>query len=226
MNIIVAAIRKKKPWRVKLDLFEQHGNNPLLVATFHRLGPTYANVAKLDAELNLLRWRKGLPQEPTTVAAPTADSISPAEPQEEAQGESLYPKGIETAIRIRAKAINAREKAGRKLTQFAHELSQEERAALVKEQKAQHAIVAEKTRFIHYWKEHGRMLKPGELTEREQLEREWELLKNGMPSFRKKVRDAVSEEAKAKAAEGLAKKEQRYEELREILGKQKRRKRK
>ena len=224
MNVIVAAIRKKKLWEIRLQLFETYGNNPLLAHTFRRLGPTWQNREMLDAQLNILRWKKGLPSEPPEDMS-FAEEMIPlpqAKPDESQNPAALYPRAVEEAIAIRAKAINAREKAGRKLTQLAQELSKTERAELVQEQKEQHAIVAAQTRKIQFWRETGKVLKPGQLTERETLEKEWRSLVGNMSKFKLNVKNAESEEDRVKHQAILQEKQARQEELRLILGKQKR----
>lgn len=242
MNVIAAALRFNKSYETKLALYKAHGNQHQLAWKFEREGPTKANRHHLDRELQKLRWKKGLPKEVSTITEeglfdveqlppptvrpkrkPTPSRLPPQAEQESGETDRLYPRSIERAIAIRGKAINAREKAGRELTQFAESLSQEERAALMKEQKEQHEIVAAQTREINHWKKTGKVLKKGELTEQELLEKEWRSIKSQLSPFRKRaVEPGISEEERAKRVQRVRDMEARQEELRIILGKQKR----
>ena len=220
MNVIVHAIRNNLPWDQKLSLFEQHGDKPWMAQQLRKQGPSCQSKATLKRELELLRWKKGLPK-----VASQAEEIEavievkpPAEPE-------LYPKQIVIAIATRGKAINAREKLGRQLTQLYQEMTQEDRAENKRQQKEQHAIVAAQTRLIHHFEATGKVLKEGELTDREVLEKEWNNLRNRIPAYRKNIQKAKTPETRAKAEERLKEKVARYEELRSILGKQKRNRR-
>lgn len=218
MNVIVAALRKNKAWAIKLELFETHGNQPMMARQFRAQGPTWQNKDLLDAQLELLRWKKGLPQEPTLIEEEEEEAI-------ETISDRMFPEEIEQAIRIRSKAINQREKAGRQLTQLAEDMSQGDRAELIKIQKDQHAIVAEQTRIIQHWKQSGEILQADQMTEKEQLEKEWRLINSTLSRTRKAWLEADHPPVKAKKKEKYDEMVKRQEELRIILGKQKRKSR-
>lgn len=221
MNVIVHALRNNLPWEEKLRLFEEHGDKPWIVSQLRKQGPTWQSRSTLKRELQLLRWKKGLPKVAIAPSEVQLEIVAPS-PQED----QLYPQEITKAIAIRARAINAREKAGRLLTQFYDQQTPEERAALHKEQKDQHQIVAEQTRLIQHFDQTGKVLKEGDLTDREELEKEWDKLRRQMSAYRKNVEKAQTEATRLKAQQRLEEKTRRYEELRSILGKQKRNRRK
>lgn len=220
MNVIVHAIRNNLPWEEKLRLFEQFGGKPWMAQQLRKQGSNWQGIATLKRELEILRWKKGLPKaaEPPEVVEEVIEAKLPEQPD-------LYPKEITLAIAIRAKAINAREKLGRQLTQLYQEMNEAERAENHRQQKKEHAIVAEQMRLIEHYRHTGQVLKEGDLTDREELEKEWNLLRRSVPGYRKNIEMAKTPETKLKAEQRYLLKKARYDQLRGILGKQKRNRR-
>lgn len=218
MNVIVAALRGKYHWDEKLRLLELHGAVPGVVATLRLRGESPQAQEELNYHLGLLRYRSNLPiyQDPAPVAAPSPVPPPPDSPPPppKPRPKGSYPKEIEKLIQRRARAINAREKAGRELTQLADELPQERRAELIAEQQGHHKVVAWATDIIHRWEQTGEVEMQPEPSDERYLsadEKRWKYLLTALPKARRQGR---KEFAEALAAE--------KELLREKLGKPKR----
>jgi len=195
MNVIQYALKARLPYQKKLELFVRHGNQPGLVQTL-RMGENPQNRRILDFNLKRLRFQKGLPDADTSFldrdSSITEESaqgiirkikIGPTRPKKEKK--RFYPDVISRALRERKTAINAREKAGRKLTDEAETLSKEERAILIDSQKIQHETVSRLTGIIKAWEQAGELPEPEQKEtkkeekpvlspkEKERLEKEW-----------------------------------------------------
>jgi len=195
MNVIQYALKTRLPYQKKLELFARHGNQPGLVQTLRR-GENPQNKRILDFNLKRLRFKKGLPGADTSfsdldssITEEVAPGIireaknRPTRPRKEKK--HLYPDVISQALRERKTAINAREKAGRKLTDEAETLSKKERAILIDSQKTHHETVARLTGIIKAWEQAGELPEPEQKEtekeekpvlspkEKERLEKEW-----------------------------------------------------
>lgn len=215
MNVIQAALRGKYSFSEKVELLKIYGSNPGVVSTCLLRGENAQTRQSLDYELGKLIRTPGLPKWAPAPVVPPQDhpAIKVAPPPRKTVPE--MPPEIEELYRKRAKAINAREKAGRKLTQQADQLSKADRADLVAEQKSQHRRVAWSTNIIQHWQETGEVnMTPTPDEEAEVIsddEKRWKALQTLVPRAK---RSGDTEKYQALLAE--------KESLRKVLGKTKR----
>lgn len=213
MNLIQAALRGEIPYEHQVMVLEQYGKVPHLIPSLRSWGETARNTQQLRHELNKLRYLRHVPEfVPGRLVTPALPP--PVEPQKPGG----IPEDIQKLYAIRAKAINAREKAGRKLTALADELTQGERADLIKAQKEEHKTVAWSTGILQEWENTGvvnMQPRPDGKKVLSEDEKRWRWLQNEIPKLRRqnKMEDIPALEAEK-------------EQLRVKLGKQKRKSRK